>query len=157
VHVEAVREQQRGAALERLADVRIEHLLRDIRNQHGHHIRAADRGERLGDAQPVAPRLLPAGAALAHADDHVEAGVLEIERMRPTLAAIAEDGDTRALEGLTVDVFVRIQPHRHTPQRPNVAHKKPRSGRAGAGFFWCLFARAWVLIRRSRVPRTALR
>ena len=48
---------------------------------------------------------------LAHADDDVEAAVLQIQRMCATLAAVAEDGDARALEGLLVDVLLRIDLH----------------------------------------------
>ena len=43
--------------------------------------------------RPSFLRLLPAGAVLANADDDVEAAVLEVERMRAALAAVAQDGD----------------------------------------------------------------
>src|SRR5690606_32368686 len=62
------------------------------------------------DREPVLLRLLPA-VALADADHHVVAGVLEVERVRATLAPIADHGDPGALQGLLVDVLLRIRAH----------------------------------------------
>ena len=49
-------------------------------------------------AQAVGLRLVPARAALAHADHDVEAGVMQVERMGAALAAVAEDGDAVAFQ-----------------------------------------------------------
>src|SRR6266513_2818361 len=80
--VEAVREQQRGAALEALPDALGEILLRQIRHQHGDHVRPGHVEGGLGDLQAVAARFLPAHPALAHTDHDVAAAVLEVQRVR---------------------------------------------------------------------------
>ena len=111
-----MRKQQRGTGLERDLDVRVERSLRQIGHQHGDQVGALDRVNRLGDRQAIAPGLLPAGATLAHADDDVESAVLQIQRVRPTLTAVAEHGNARTLERLLVDVLSAIQMHRfNTP------------------------------------------
>jgi hypothetical protein len=157
--VEPVGEEQRRAGLEALADCLVELLLREVGHQHRDEVGAGRRPGRLCDLEPVAPHLLPAPAALAHADHDVEAAVLEIERVRASLAAVTEDRDARAAQRLAVDVFVRIKLHElnSRPNRPiSCTHKKPRSGCAGAGSLLFRFARAVTVVRRSRRPRTSL-
>src|SRR5580704_45947 len=73
VHVEAVREQQRRALLEVGLDALVELLLRGVRDQDRHEIRALHGILGLLDLQSRLLRLLPSRAALAHADDDVEA------------------------------------------------------------------------------------
>src|SRR5256886_5809697 len=116
--VEAVREQQRGTALEAFADALVEILLRQVRHQHGDHIRAGHGERGLRDLEAVLAGFLPARPALAHPDHDVAAAVLEVQRVSPPLAAVAENGDARPLESLPVDVFLRIQPHLTTPRGP---------------------------------------
>src|SRR5207253_1410615 len=114
--VEAVREQQRGAALEALPDALVEILLRQVRHQHGDHVRPGHGEGGLGDLEAVAARFLPAHPALAHTDHDVAAAVLEVQGVSPPLAAVAEDGDARPLEGFLVHVLLRVQPHLTTPR-----------------------------------------
>ena len=90
------------------------------------------------------------GAALAHADDDVEAAVLQVQRMRAPLAAIAQDGDARALERLLVDVLLRIQTHRFLP----LQMKNPASAWAGAGFL--VSSLAWACQPCTSVPHLEL-
>src|SRR5580765_128232 len=111
VHVEAVREEQGGALFQLRLDALIELLLRGVRDQDGDEVGAGNRRGRLCDLQACLLGLVPAGAVLAHADDDIEAAVLQVQRMRTPLAAVAEDRDAGALQGALVDVFMRIQPH----------------------------------------------
>src|SRR6185295_18661841 len=46
-----------------------------------------------------------------HANDDVVTRVLEVERVRAALTAVAEDRDARAGERLTIDVFLRVRTH----------------------------------------------
>ncbi len=108
-------EQQGRAFLEALLDLLVQRLLRQVRNQHRDEVGVLSRCSRLGNSQSVALGLLPAGAALAHADDDVEPTILQIQRVRAALAAIAEYRNARAFQGLFVDVFPRIQPHQSLP------------------------------------------
>jgi len=94
VDVEAVGEQQAGAGLHVRADRLLVDLLLD-------HVRGQDRDQvgvlhRLGrrlDHEAVGLGLGLGRAARAQADDHVEAGVAQVQRMRAALAAIADDRD----------------------------------------------------------------
>jgi hypothetical protein len=62
-----------------------------------------------GSAVASRPRWrFPALAALADADDHVEAGVLQVLGMGPALRAIADDGDALAGDGAGADVVVGV-------------------------------------------------
>jgi hypothetical protein len=70
----------------------VECLLREVRHEHRDEIGALDGCGRLGDRQAVLLGLVPA-VALAHADHDVEAAVLQVQRMRAALAAVAEDAD----------------------------------------------------------------
>jgi hypothetical protein len=67
----------------------VQGLLRHVGHQHRHQLRALDGRLGLHDLQAVLLGLVPA-VALAHADHDVEAAVVQIERMRAALAAVAE-------------------------------------------------------------------
>src|SRR2546429_371845 len=143
--VEAVREQQRGAALEALPDALVEILLRQVRHQHGDHVRPGHGEGGLGDLEAVAARFLPAHPALAHTDHDVAAAVLEVQGVSPPLAAVAEDGDARPLEGFLVHVLLRVQPHLTTPRglMALVAPiKNPAAALSRCGVLVSCFARA---------------
>src|SRR6185295_7768820 len=84
--------------------------------------------------QAVLLRLFPARAVLAHADDDVMAAVLEVERMRAALAAVAQDGDPGFLERLLVYVFARVQ-LRHCPLHCWKHKKNPASAGGRCGVF----------------------
>jgi len=101
-----VGEQQRRSGLERLAYALVELLLCRIGNQQCHEVRPLHGLRGLRHLQSVPAGLLPARAAAANADDDVEAGVLQIERVRAPLAAEAQDRNARAFECLAVDIFL---------------------------------------------------
>ena len=105
MNVEAVREEQGRAFRDVRLQLAIERLLRHVRNEHGHELRAFDRGRRLGDFQAVLLRLAPT-IAFANADHDVVTAVAQIERVRAALASIAEHRDARSAQGLLIDVFV---------------------------------------------------
>ena len=100
VDVQPVREQHRGARLEVRRDVLVPHaLLHVVGDEHRHHLRAANG---VGDGARVEPGVLGRGAraaAVAQADLHLDAGVVEVERVRVALAAEADDGDLAVEEG----------------------------------------------------------
>ena len=110
VDVEAVREQERCAGGEQRFDFLVQGLLGEIRHQHGYELRALDRLGRLQHLEPVLARLVPAVAA-PHAHHHVEPAVAQVQRVRATLAAVAEHRDARTPQGLLVDIFLRVQTH----------------------------------------------
>ena len=94
MHVQAVREQQAGALFQiRGQYVVVELLLHHVRGQHRDQIRACRcfRGRFHGEA--VGERLDFGRAARAQADDDIEAGIAEIERVRAALAAVTDDCD----------------------------------------------------------------
>ena len=92
--VESVREQQRRMRLDvRRDDVFVQFLLRHVRGQYRHQIGVFDRICRFSHGQAVGFGLDPARTVLAHADHHIQSGVMHVQGMRPALAAIADDGD----------------------------------------------------------------
>ena len=111
VDVEAVREQDRRAFADGADHFLVQVLLRHVRRQKRDQRRAVDRVDGLRDLQSVLLRLGPAGARPADADHDVEAAVFQIECMGAALAAVAENGDASALEGLLVDVLLRVDLH----------------------------------------------
>jgi hypothetical protein len=97
--VEAVREGQRPALLDVRLDVVLVHG-RDMLIRHQHH---DDVGalHRFADRRHLEPRLLrlvPGGAALAQPHRDLDAGLVQVERMRVPLRAVAEDGHLLALD-----------------------------------------------------------
>src|SRR4029077_1867771 len=106
VDVEAVSEEESRPRLDSLADPLVELLLHGIRNEDRDEVRALHGPRGLGDLKSLAASLLPARAAAAYADDDIEAGVLQVERVCATLAAVAEDRNPCSLECLAVDVFL---------------------------------------------------
>src|SRR5690606_32597745 len=111
---EAVGEQQGGARLGvRLDDVAIDLVLDHVGGQGGDDVGAANGLGRLGRGQAVLGRMLPACAALANADDHVVAGILQVLGVGAALRAIADDGDALAGDGARLDVFVGVDGDGH--------------------------------------------
>ena len=106
--VEPVREEQRRARLEiRRNLVLVQSRLRAVRHEEHDELRAA---HRLGDGRHREPGLFGGGprlAALAEADHDVDAGVRHVQRMRVTLAAVAEHGDL-AVEEIDVSLLVDL-------------------------------------------------
>src|SRR5262249_60847248 len=125
------------AGLESLAVVSVELLLHGVGNEPRHEVRALHRLRGLGDRESLAARLFPARAAAAHAHHDIETGVLQVQRVCASLAAIAQDGDARALERLAIDIFLRIELHRDPssigPRGRYKPYKKPRTGLCRGG------------------------
>ena len=94
VDVEPVREEHGRTRGEVRRDLRVPHaLLHVVGDEHRDDLRAADR---IGDRRDLGARFLGRGsgrAAFAQADDDLDAGVAEVQRVRVTLAAEADDGD----------------------------------------------------------------
>ena len=111
VDVEAVSEQQRGARGEIFLDLGVHRRLGQVRCQDGDERCTLDGVGGSGDPEAVLLRLLPTVAALAHADDDVEAAFFQVQRVGAALAAIADHGDCGALEGFAVDIFLRVNTH----------------------------------------------
>ena len=92
VDVETVREHQR-LARQKVREYRLPvHLGLDVvRNQHHNDVRLLGSLFDQSHLQPVRLRLLNAPAALVKANHHVQAGVLEVQRVGMALAAVADD------------------------------------------------------------------
>jgi hypothetical protein len=110
VDVEAVREQERGALGQGRADFPVVLCLRGVGREERDQGRALDRFGRRRDGEAVLLRLLPA-VALADADHDVVPGILQVQGVGATLAAVADDGDPGALQGLLVHVLLRVRTH----------------------------------------------
>ena len=113
VDVEAVREHQRRAVLH----VRGEMLPVDVGLQlvgRQHHDDVGPLGG-LGDVHDLELLLLGLGGrgrALAERDrDVLDAAVAEVERVRMTLAAVADDGDLLGLDQIDVGIPIVIDAH----------------------------------------------
>jgi hypothetical protein len=148
VDVEAVREQQGGARREVRQDLLVVLGLRRVGREQRHQRGALDGLGRGGDFQAVLLRLLPA-VALADADHHVVAGVLQVQRVRATLAAIADDRDPGAFQGLLVHVLLRVRTHvshssiRSTMMKHGCEKPRPARVRCGVSGLWsasCAFS-----------------
>ena len=113
VDVEAVREHQRRALLHvGLKVVLVDVALQLVGRQH--HDDVGPLG-RLGDFHHLeagALGLLGRGRALAQRDGHVlDAAILEVQRVRVTLAAVADDRDLLALDEIDVGITIVINAH----------------------------------------------
>ena len=139
VNVEAVREQQRRALLQALLALR-RRGASCARSGTSSATRSAPAAAStgVGDGEAVLLRLLPARAALAHPDDDVEPAVLQVQRMRAALAAIARGWrcarpsalSCRRLSARTASSNYsrfKLQVSSAAPLEGR-AHKKPRSG-----------------------------
>ena len=106
VDVEAVREGEDHAGAQIRLDVFMIHrgLLFVVDEDHDH---VGDLGGLGGghDGQPGLLGLLPALAALVQRDNHVAAGVTQVERVRVSLRAVADDGNLFAHEIVKVAVL----------------------------------------------------
>ena len=101
-----MREEERGAGREVRRDVAlVDALLHLVGEEERDELRAAHGlGERAdGEAGLLGGR--PRGLPVAQADLDVDAGVVQVERVRVSLAAVAEDGD---LAGEEVDVAFAV-------------------------------------------------
>ena len=95
---EAVAEEQRLAGGDPVADLLVPDLAVLLVGQQDHHDVAARGGlGHVGDLEAVGARLLDGGGVRTQADDDVDAGVLEVQRVGVALGAVAEDGDGLAV------------------------------------------------------------
>ena len=109
--VETMPERQVGAVFQMRRDgLAVDGRLRLVRRQDHHHVRRLHRVGHRHHFQPALLRLLPR-AALAKADDDVDAAFLQVQRMRVPLAAVADDGHLLVLDLLHIGVFVVIDLH----------------------------------------------
>ena len=100
-------EQQQVAGRDAVGDLVAPDLAVLLVGQQDHHDVAARGG--VGDAghlEPGAARLLDRRRAVAQADHDVDPRVLEVERMRVALGAVAQDRDGLAVEEGEVCVVV---------------------------------------------------
>ncbi|MCY1374876.1 hypothetical protein D9M69_622470 [compost metagenome] len=107
MHVEAVGEGQRGAFLDVVVHFVLVHvgdLL--VRQQDHDHVGALDGLGHFLDLQAGVGGLVPRRAALAQADRHVDARILQVQRVGVALRAITDDGDVLALDQREVGVLV---------------------------------------------------
>jgi hypothetical protein len=101
-----VGEHQRFAFGEVRGDVGFVEIALDVIGYQDHHHVGGFGG--FGGRQTVQAGGFGLGAALAvrgQADDYVEAGIAQVQRVRVALAAVADDGDFLAFEGVDVSVF----------------------------------------------------
>jgi hypothetical protein len=113
MHVEAVGEGNRRA----IADIRsnlvaIDVGLQFVRRRHHHQVGPfGDVGHRH-HLEAVGFDLLGGRRAGLETDgDVLHSGILEVERMRPALAAIADDGDLLALDQIEIGITIVIDTH----------------------------------------------
>src|SRR5690606_29551730 len=107
VDVEAVSKGQHGAGLDVGGDVVAVDLSDVLVGQQDH--------DEIGGLHGVAHFLNlqagilglgPGGAALAQADHHVHAGIMQVERVRVALRTVADDGDRLALDQRKIAILV---------------------------------------------------
>jgi hypothetical protein len=99
VHVEAMREQQRRAGFDVWLDsVLVDTRLGHVRREHGDQVRATHGVARFGHGKAVDIGTAPGRPAGTQSDHHVEAGILQVERMCAALATVAKHGDTGVLQ-----------------------------------------------------------
>ena len=91
MHGETVREQQRGTIRDAIDNRCIELFLNHIRGQKGNDGRTLNRFRRLLDDESVGLRLAPACSVGTQSNDDIKSAVFQIERVRSSLAAIAQD------------------------------------------------------------------
>ena len=84
----------------------VELALHRVGGEHHDEVGLLARLERRDDAQPLGVGLLAALRALGQSDAHVDAGVAQRQRVRVSLAAVAEHGHVAALDHGQVGVVV---------------------------------------------------
>ena len=104
-------EQEEGALLDVIDNSLVHRFLHHVRRQEHDNGGTLDRIIRLHDGQSVGFGLGPAGASLAQSDDNVESRVLEVEGMRPALAAVAENRDLAVAENRRIYICFQIHFH----------------------------------------------
>ena len=102
---EAVREHQHLAGREVRRDLLLEQIrLHQIGHEDHDHVGPLRGGRRLERREAVLFRRLPAAAARPHADADVGAAVLQVQRVRVALRAVADHGDAPRQDRVQVNV-----------------------------------------------------
>ena len=113
MHVQAVREGQRGAGLQVRAELlAVQVALALVRGQHHDDVGPFGGIGRVHDLQPGAFRLGDAGGAGPQPDGKLlDAAVLQVQRMGVALAAVADDGDVLPLDQVHVGIAIVVDAH----------------------------------------------
>src|SRR5690606_39129306 len=112
VHVEAVSEGQRSAGLDVGCNVVTVHLSDVLIGQENHdQVGTLDRLGNFLNLQAGVFGLGPRCAALAQADHHVHAGIVQVECVGMALRAVTDDGDRLALDEGQIAVLVVVNLH----------------------------------------------
>ncbi len=107
VDPEAVRKHQGRAGLEVVAHVtHVRRGLLLIGDQDHRDVGALHRVGHLGDLDTVAHGAGARSRVGAQSDDHLAAGITQVERVRSALASVTDDRDRLSLDGAAVDVAV---------------------------------------------------
>src|SRR3546814_16807368 len=105
--VEAVREGQGSACLDVAGDlIAIDFGNVFVGQQDHDQIGNLDCFSHFLNLQAGVCRLVPGGAAFAQADDHIDAGFVQVERVRVALRAVTDDGQSFALDQGQVTIFI---------------------------------------------------
>ncbi len=105
MHVEAVGEEERGVGLEVRRDLLVHGRLHLVRQEERHDLGALHSLLRRQHREAFRLGCGAGRAALAQADLHLDPGVAEVERVRVTLASVADHGD---LAGEQAEVAVAV-------------------------------------------------
>lgn len=129
VNVEAVGKSERRTLL----DVRLNLLtvgLRDvfIRDQHHDDVSAFHGIFNGRDCETGSLSLLPGSAVRAQTDHHIDAGVMQVQRMGVSLGTVADDRDLLALDDGKVTVLVVINLHAFSPEARGLVRWKTGFG-----------------------------
>ena len=119
---EAVREQQEVAGGDAVADLALPDLRLLLVRQQDHHDLALAGGVRdVEDAQPSRLGVRAALRVRPKADDHVDAGFLQVQRVCMALGAVADDRNGLPLEEGRVSRIVVEDGHGRASIEPDVA------------------------------------
>ena len=105
-------EAERGALAQVRLDLAIERPVDLVGREHHHHVGRRDRVLDQRGRQSGGFGFERAARTAAQADNDIDTAVVEVERLRAALVAVAEDRDALAGERGGVDVGVTDQVHR---------------------------------------------
>jgi hypothetical protein len=113
MHVEAVREGDRRTVPDIGSNfVAIDVGLQLVRRRHHHQVSPFRHVGDRHDLEPVGLDLLGGRRAGLEADgDLLDTGLLQVERMRPALRSVADDGHLLALDEIEIGVAIVIDTH----------------------------------------------
>ena len=124
-------EAERGAFAQVRLDLAIKRPVDLVGREHHHHVGRATASSTSAVSSPAAFGFDRASRPAAQADDDVDAAVVEVERLRAALVAVAEDGDALAGERRGIDVGVADQVHGAPSLAASAVEQRPALRRAG--------------------------